>query len=106
MSTKATPRTDDNLVGDYDQFVYATIARELERELAEAREQRDRLLEVLKSRDTDRVYLDKKWNELRDQRDMLVEALAITENCITWKRPDEALPTIRKALAVVKGEKL
>jgi chromosome segregation ATPase len=55
----------------------------LERQLADKRSQINRLISVIKSRNTDKVYLDKKYNELRDevmatreQRDTLAEALS------------------------------
>lgn len=55
----------------------------LERQLADKRSQINRLINVIKIRDTDKVYTDKKYNELRDeivatreQRDTLAEALA------------------------------
>jgi chromosome segregation ATPase len=56
----------------------------LERELADKRSQINRLINVIKSRNTDKVYLDNKYNELRDeivatreQRDALAEALEL-----------------------------
>ena len=38
------------------------------------REERDRLREVIKSRDADLAYNVKEWNKLREQRDRLAES--------------------------------
>jgi chromosome segregation ATPase len=87
----------------------------LERQLADKRSQINRLISVIKSRNTDKVYLDKKYNELRDevmatreQRDALAEALTeieqykpISENRFAIK--SEFYWLAHKALAAVKG---
>jgi len=84
----------------------------LERELADKRSQINRLINVIKSRNNDKVYCDKKYNELRDevmatreQRDTLAEALEELERTAgqstLWDDP--ARHNARKALAAVKG---
>jgi len=87
----------------------------LERQLADKRSQINRLINVIKIRDTDKVYTDKKYNELRDeivatreQRDTLAEALIeieqyepISENRFAIK--SEFYWLAHKALAAVKG---
>jgi hypothetical protein len=79
---------------------YLLRIRELERELADKRSQINRLIDVIKSRDTDKVYSDKICNELRDQRDALAEALQLFENCFDCY---ECTGTAEKALAATKG---
>jgi chromosome segregation ATPase len=84
----------------------------LERELADKRSQINRLINVIKSRNNDKVYCDKKYNELRDevmatreQRDTLAEALEELERTAgqstLWADP--ATHNARKALAAMKG---
>jgi chromosome segregation ATPase len=84
----------------------------LERELADKRSQINRLINVIKSRNNDKVYCDKKYNELRDevmatreQRDTLAEALEELERTAgqstLWADP--ARHNARKALAAMKG---
>jgi septal ring factor EnvC (AmiA/AmiB activator) len=88
-------------------------ARQLERELADKRSQINRLINVIKSRDTDKVYTDKKCNELRDeivatreQRDALAEALRIIasdgKDQFQWSAT-KAIELASKALAATKG---
>jgi septal ring factor EnvC (AmiA/AmiB activator) len=81
----------------------------LERQLADKRSQINRLINVIKSRDTDKVYTDKKCNELRDevvatrdQRDALAEAL---ETVLDEVRNDymACKDEVKAALAAVKG---
>ena len=85
-----------------------------ERELADKRSQINRLINVIKSRDTDKVYTDKKWNELRDevmatreQRDALAEALKSLCIAIISEEPRDITDLLKQsgaALAATKGE--
>jgi len=84
-----------------------------ERELADKRSQINRLINVIKSRDTDKVYTDKKWNELRDevmatreQRDALAEALKSLCRAIISEEPQDITDLFkqsRAAIAAVEG---
>ena len=73
------------------------FARRLERE-------RNRLAEVVASRDADRAYNDKKWNELREHRDLLAEALLQSDMLLAacgYTPADKARLAISEALAGV-----
>jgi len=81
-------------------------AEQLERELADKRSQINRLIDVIKSRDTDKVYSDKICNELRDQRDALAEALIVTWvdiNGLGHFMTDLCRKKSEQALAATKG---
>ena len=107
IPTPITDAAESTMFPDGSKWVTAEFARKLERQLADAREQRDRLAEVVKSRDADRVYNDRKWNELREQRDRLAEAVefVLEDSELTnghfW--PD-VVAKCRAALAAVKGD--
>jgi len=124
-----TPRTDSAIRNSGGQWSYVLrdtceqLERELadaltaiamlgdrhERELADKRSQINRLIVVIKSRNADKVYADKKWNELRDevmatreQRDSLTEALReIASGVYCWKTCVDVIAP--KALAATKG---
>ena len=84
-----------------------------ERELADKRSQINRLINVIKSRDTDKVYTDKKYNELRDdvmatreQRDALAEALKSLCRAIISEEPRDITDLLKQsgaAIAATKG---
>ena len=84
-----------------------------ERELADKRSQINRLINVIKSRDTDKVYTDKKWNELRDevmatreQRDALAEALKSLCKAVISDEPQDITDLLKQsgaAIVAVKG---
>jgi chromosome segregation ATPase len=84
-----------------------------ERELADKRSQINRLVAVIKSRDNDKVYTDKRCNELRDevvatrkQRDELAEALKSLCRAIIREEPRDIIDLLKQseaAIAVVKG---
>jgi chromosome segregation ATPase len=70
-------------VDPYEREASKAAIKALERQLADKRSQINRLINVIKSRDTDKVYSDKKYNELRDEvvatrelSDTLADALA------------------------------
>jgi chromosome segregation ATPase len=84
-----------------------------ERELADKRSQINRLINVVKSRDTDKVYTDKRCNELRDelvatreQRDELAEALKSLCRVIISEEPRDITDLLKQsgaAIAAVEG---
>jgi chromosome segregation ATPase len=84
-----------------------------ERQLADKRSQINRLINVVKSRDTDKVYLDKKYNELREevvatrkQRDELAEALRSLCIAIISGEPLDITDLLKQsgaAIAATKG---
>jgi chromosome segregation ATPase len=84
-----------------------------ERELADKRSQINRLINVVKSRDTDKFYSDKKYNELRDevvatreQRDELAEALKSLCRVIISEEPRDITDLLKQsgaAIAAVEG---
>jgi isochorismate hydrolase len=77
MNDRPTPETDAlrhylqlhgwNIDVDEPVKTIISVVCRLEQECDEAREQVDRLVEVVKSRDEDRAYLDRGWNKRRDQ---------------------------------------
>jgi len=84
-----------------------------ERELADKRSQINRLINVIKIRDTDKVYSDKNCNELRDevmatreQRDALAEALKSLCRAIISEEPRDITDLLKQsgaAIAATKG---
>ena len=80
------------------------------KEAMKFKEQRDRLIEVVQSRDADRAYHDQQWNNLREQRDRLAEeALDRIARPIWWMQEDQKRATgsingINGAMAVSLSE--
>jgi predicted RNase H-like nuclease (RuvC/YqgF family) len=73
----------------------AMLGDKHERELADKRSQINRLIAVIKSRDNDTVYSDKKYNELRD------------EVVATREQRDELAASLRSlCIAIISGEPL
>jgi len=131
-----TPRTDDEAVDVWWNYagkrmerpsdnVPADFARQLERELAEARQQetihydnyasmrehRDRLAALIDRNRQDSLSSDIAWNKLRDerndaieQRDRLAEALQELNDAPWLNMPGRACDIVQEALAAVKGE--
>jgi hypothetical protein len=84
-----------------------------ERELADKRSQINRLINVVKSRDDDKVYSDKRCNELRDevlatreQRDELAASLRSLCIAIISEEPRDITDLLKQsgaAIAAVEG---
>jgi hypothetical protein len=130
-----TPRTDDEAVDVWWNYagkrmerpsdnVPADFARQLERELAEARQQekihfdnyasmkehRDRLAALIERNRQDFLSIGVAWNKLRDerndaieQRDRLAEALQELNDAPWLNMPGRACDIVQEALAAVKG---
>jgi septal ring factor EnvC (AmiA/AmiB activator) len=110
-----TPRTDKatRMAFAGEHMVPIDDAQKLERELAYKRSQINRLIAVIKSRDTDKAHSDKRCNELRDelvatrdQRAALASALWSLCRTIISGEPQDITDLLKQsgaALAAVKG---
>ena len=109
-----TPRTDESVEWDTEdnspfasarEWVYAGFARQLERELAEARDQLQGAGKLMKACDV----LVRNLAEVRKQRDTLVEALHSIRHRLgdfqePWNSRESYIDTIaHQAIAAVEG---
>ena len=86
MSNTPTPRTDAQATGNSDP--------QQDEYIKSLRNQLGVYQDTLKSRDADRVYLDKQWNELRDHRDRLLELVRQSKDAL-WRARSDIWQTAR-----------
>jgi hypothetical protein len=89
MNHQPTPRTDDQSVRYYDdatgtriEYVASRFARQLEREIADARRERDELMALLRSEKITRNHIIERAAETERERD---------EMTLRWERTNDAL---------------
>jgi predicted RNase H-like nuclease (RuvC/YqgF family) len=96
-----TPRTDKAVKESNGQWSYALVdtCKQLERELAEARDQLEGAGKLMTACDV----LVRDLAEARTQRDMLAEALQELNDAPWLNMPGRACDIVQDALAAVKG---